>query len=185
MADEKENAAETTQVQVDTVTKAQFEELQRKFEQVVKAQSGSDKMVAELTKRLETEAEKAANAERTAEEKVMDRIAKLERETAESKAAKARAEFLSMAYEECHARGLPKTLADKYGGDPSELSAYLDEVATQMTAKIDATVKERLGGTRKPASGDGANGRKDVSKMSLAEVIALEEKGELNDMLAP
>ena len=186
---EKEGTAEGTQDQ--TVSKADYDALQAKLEETMarledigKKQSGSDRKVAELTKQLEAERQQAANAERTAEEKMADRIAKLEEENREAKRQAERERFLNTGYKEAQSRGLPTSLVDNYGGDVANLGAYLDEIRGALTTQKNSEKAKELGSAYKPGSGNEQETPSDISKMSFKDLVALEEKGELNQRLA-
>jgi len=174
-----------------TVSKADYDALQSKLddavarlEDIVKKQSGSDRKVAELTKALEAKTQQVADAERTAEEKMAERIARLEEENREAKRVAERERFLNSGYKEAQSRGLPTSLVDNYGGDVANLGAYLDEIRGALTAQKNSEKAKELGAAYKPGSGNEPDAIPDISKLSFADLVALEEKGELNARIA-
>ena len=82
MAEEKTNqAAEPNgeQDETQTVTAEQFEEIKRQLEETRKAQSGSDRTVAELRKALEQKEQEASNEKKTVQQQAEERIAEIEK----------------------------------------------------------------------------------------------------------
>jgi hypothetical protein len=93
--DQTPEVAETDTEEGQTVTREQFEELKKQLDAITKAQSGSDRKVSELTAELEKARAEKDNTSKTAEE----RIAALEKETTEAKAAANRERLKGVARE--------------------------------------------------------------------------------------
>lgn len=121
MADVMESdgkTAETGDEKVQTVTREQFDDLQKRLEQITAAQSGSDKKVAELTKALTEERKAKESTAKTAEQ----RIAELEQKWRAADDAARRADLRARARDLLEASGVraPKYLDRLIGNDEEE-----------------------------------------------------------------
>lgn len=149
MAEEKANPDVETEEQdkgqrdktEQTVTREQFAELQRQLEETRKAQSGSDRTVAELRKALEQKEQEAANAEKTAQQKAEERIAEIEKKLQAAEAEKERATQRGVAQQLLSDEGIkaPKFLDRLIGKDGEETEAMVKEyIETVKQTKLSA-----------------------------------------------
>ena len=118
---------EKTQEPKETVTIEQFQKLQKQLEDTVKAQSGSDKRVTELTRLLAEKEKEVSEKEKTAEQKFAERIEALERENQEAKRATAREQQRSRAISMLSEKGLkaPKFLDRLIGETADETQEFI------------------------------------------------------------
>jgi septal ring factor EnvC (AmiA/AmiB activator) len=135
MADEQTTQAAGTEEheeeQEQTVTAEQFEELKRQLEETRKAQSGSDRTVAELRKQLEQKEKEAETAEQSAMEKAQERIAEIEQRLQQAEREKQLATQRNIA---------TKLLSDEGLKAPS----FLDRLIGDSEEETEAAVKEYI-----------------------------------------
>jgi len=131
MAEEKANPDEGTgEQEKQTVTAEQFEELQRQLEETRKAQSGSDRTVAELRKKLEEKEREAESAGKSAEEKAAERIAEIEKKLADAERDRLKATQESLAVRLLSDAGVtktPKIFSRLVGESEDETKALIQE----------------------------------------------------------
>lgn len=137
MADEDVTQAETTgeqDAQTETAEQSgemaeQLKALQKQLEETKKAQSGSDKQVQELMKKLEQKEQEAAEEKKTAEQKSAERLAEIEAKLEQAEQEK------FMATQRAHAQSLlseaglkaPSFIDRLIGGDDEETEAAVKE----------------------------------------------------------
>ena len=135
---------ETTQEQEEnqTVTREQFDELNsqleasnKMFEELKKAQSGSDRTVTELQNLLKQTKEKAEEAGKTEKQKFADRMTAIETELAGEKAEKQKAILKGLAIQ---------LLSDKKISAPKYLNRLIGKDAEETEANIMDYIEERL-----------------------------------------
>lgn len=100
----------TTQEQTEekqTVTIEQFEELTKKYESLMKTQSGSDAKVTDLLRQQKQEALDRANEKKTLEQKNADELAALNERLNKSEAAEAYASNVILVRQKLTDAGLP------------------------------------------------------------------------------
>lgn len=178
MSDETNPAVETEEVQeeVQTVTAEQFEDLKKQLEETKRAQSGSDRTVAELRKQLEQAERAKSEAEKSAEEKMAERLASIEKKLEQAETDKARLSQRSAAIERLTNEGLkaPKYLDRLIGRDDEEtqelIDAYIEEKkadALNANAEYAKTHGRKVYDT-KPSTWDGLT-YKDLQAMPTEE----------------
>lgn len=106
-----DNQEETTEDQKgeipQTVTIEQFEELTKKYESLMKTQSGSDAKVTDLLRQQKQEALDRANEKKTLEQKNADELAALNERLNKSEAAEAYASNVILVRQKLTDAGLP------------------------------------------------------------------------------
>ena len=165
MADEERTAepVETENAEGNqTVTREQFEDLQKKFESVLAAQSGSDKKVAELQKALNDERAEKEKAKKTEAE----RLAELEQkwQAAEQQATRERLKGVARdLLTEAGIKTNAKLLERLVGADAEEtqdfVKTYIEDVETnraELAKKFDRQNGRKVAGSEdeKPNSYD-------------------------------
>ena len=125
-----------------TVTREQFDELNaqleasnKMFEELKKAQSGSDSKVTELQNLLKQTKEKAEEAGKTEKQKFADRMTAIETELADEKSAKQKAILKGLAIQ---------LLSDKKISAPKYLNRLIGKDAEETEANIMDYIEERL-----------------------------------------
>lgn len=179
MAEENVTPAETTgeQTEEQTVTAEQFEELRKQLEETKKAQSGSDRTVAELKKRLEEKEKELSDAGKTAEQKAAERIAEFEKklEMAERERLNAKQESLAIRLlSDAGITKTPKIFGRLIGNTDEETTAliqdYVEEISAIREAEKDEYVKSN--GRKVRDSNTDVLG-KSILEMTDAEIASL------------
>jgi len=158
MAEEKTgNVAPEKQDQKETVTKAEYDDLKQRLETIMKAQAGSDRRVTELSKLLEDSQKKAVDAEKTAEEKVLARIAGLEETARKNEAMAQKAQRDSAIRELAGKYEIPKssvTLALTGQLGLEEVEQNFKDAQEEFKTAVNTKANTQLGSnTFKPGSG--------------------------------
>lgn len=183
MAEEETTQAETTgetEGQEDqTVTAEQFEELKRQLEETRKAQSGSDRTVAELRKQLEQKEQEAANAEKTAQQKAEERIAEIEKRLQQAEAEKQRATQRGLAQQLLSNEGIkaPSFLDRLIGENDEETEAavteYIESIKDTKSVAADEFAKQH---GRKPAPSKREGNANTIDDYTDEQVDAMSDK---------
>ena len=100
----------------ETVTAEQFQEMQDRYEQILKAQSGSDKKVKELMDELKQEREDKEKNKKTSEQRLIE----LEQKWREAERATERAEMKNYANQLLSAENIKTKFIDKLLGSTKE-----------------------------------------------------------------
>jgi len=171
-----------TGAQAETVTLEQFNELtaqleesKKMFEDIKKAQSGSDKTVTELRKQLEQKEKDSINEKKTLEQRTADEVAEMKKAFASERAEKIRAINESMARQMLVDADLrvPRTLSRLVGKDEEEtrdnIQAYIEDRQDDNASNKDKEAK-RYG--RKITDTTG----KSMEAMSYEDMAALSQE---------
>ena len=147
MAEENTTPAETVEgdeQQEQAGTADQLAELQARLEQVTRAQAGSDKKVAELTKALTEAKQRAESAEKSAEERMAERLEALERKSQEAEQAARIAMQKNLATKLLSNAGLkaPSFVDRLIGDDDDATEAAISEYIEAMGETKRATAEE-------------------------------------------
>jgi len=151
MADENTTPAEETveqEHQLQAGTADQLAELQARLEQVTRAQAGSDKKVAELTKALTEAKTRAETAEKSAEERMAERLEALERKSHEAELAARIATQKNLATKLLSNAGLKApSFVDRLIGDDDEateaaISEYIETMGEAKKVTADEFAKK-------------------------------------------
>lgn len=149
--------------QSEVVSKKDFDDLKSMFEQVQKAQQGSDKKVKELLDQLKAKDDEIAAEKEKAKTANMDKVDQLSEQIksmsdkieATSRDA-AKKEFLANGYKLATDLKVHTSLVDNYGGNPDGLEEFLKNVKAENDAAIEAAVNEKMAGGYKPTGSNGA-----------------------------
>ena len=150
-------------------------------------QTHDEKRAPDIQKLVEEAASKARKeSEMTAQERTDQAIADLKAQIAASNAALDREKMLSEIRAVAESKGVPVDLAVDLT-NPSMTLDYakqrIDNFVKAKEAEVSAGINDRLKGAHKPGSGTEPAGVIDLKKLSFEEMVAREEKGELNDLL--
>ena len=129
---------QTEQKSEETVTIEQFRGLQKQLEETRKAQSGSDRTVAELRKLLEEKEKAAEDAGKSAEQKYAERIAEIENKLKQAETEKTRATQESLAVRLLSDAGFkktPKIFGRLVGNSDDETTALIQDYIEDMKAR--------------------------------------------------
>jgi DNA repair exonuclease SbcCD ATPase subunit len=180
MSDEQTTQAETTEEQEveepQTITREQFEALQKQLEETRSAQSGSDRRVQELTELLKQREQEAAEEKKTAEEKMTERMATIEKELEAEKRDKQVALQRSVAVELLSEAGLkPPKYLDRLIGEDAEATEELikdyiaDKQAAVLQGKDEVAKKHGRVVTKTDPSGYGGMTYKEMAALPESE----------------
>ena len=150
-------------------------------------QTHDEKRAPEVQRMVEEATAKAKReSEMTAQERTEKAIADLNAKIAASEQALYREKMLSEIRAEAESKGVPVDLAVDLT-NPSMTLDYakqrIDNFVKAKEAEIASGINDRLKGAHRPGSGNEPAGAIDVKKLSFEEMVAREEKGELNDLL--
>jgi hypothetical protein len=151
MAEEKTNqAAEPNgeQDETQTVTAEQFEEIKRQLEETRKAQSGSDRTVAELRKALEQKEQEASNEKKTVQQQAEERIAEIEKKLQQAERDRFTATQKGLAQQLLSEKGIKApSFIDRLIGDDSEateaaIKEYIESIEETKLSAADKFARE-------------------------------------------
>lgn len=162
MSDEVKTVDESTQEEEtveQTVTREQFEELQRQLEETRKAQSGSDRTVKELQDRLKQKEQEVEETKKTSQEKLQEEISKIKADLEAEREAKHRAELRGYANELLSEAGMKTKLIDRFIGQDLEeteanIKLFIDE-EKERRAKDFSEYARKNGRTIQDSNEDG------------------------------
>ena len=138
------------------------------------------RMVEEATAKAKRE------SEMTAQERTEKAIADLNAKIAASEQALYREKMISEIRAEAESMGVPVEIAVDLTHPTLTLDyarQRIETFAKAREAEVSAGINDRLKGAYKPGSGVDKTTAPDIRKMSMEELIAKEEKGELNELL--
>lgn len=176
MAGEKVSQGENTEEQeAQTVTIEQFEEMNKKYEDLIKIQSGSDKAVTELQKLLKQKEVEIENEKKTAEQKLTDKMNEINERLDKSEKEKAYAVNKSLATQMLIDADLkvPRTLDRLIGANEDEtvkfIKAYIEDRADDHASEKDKEAKKY---GRKIVD----TTQKSIEKMSYEDMVKLSDE---------
>ena len=148
------------------------------------AQSGSDaaynKAIAELTA-LKAENDRLAKEKMSAGEQAKFDLAKEKASVELSKTEVAEATRRLKVLKAMGAAKLPGSFENRiHGITEEEIAADITALTEEVETLVSNRVKDALGASHKPGGGDPPKGKVNTDDLSMAELVALEEKGELS-----
>jgi len=150
-------------------------------------QTHDEKRAPEVQRMVEEATAKAKReSEMTAQERTEKAIADLNAKIAASEQALYREKMISEIRAEAESMGVPVEIAVDLTHPTLTLDyarQRIETFAKAREAEVSAGINDRLKGAYKPGSGVDKTTAPDIRKMSMEELIAKEEKGELNELL--
>lgn len=179
----KETEKKAPEVTIESL-QAQLVETNTALEQIKSAQAGSDKAykkASEEAAALRSENEKLAKEKMTAAEQSKYDLEQEKASIAQSKLELAEATLRLKKVKAVEKAGLPASFEGRITGTTDdEIAADITALTEQVESLVGSRVKDALGKSPKPGGGDTPKAKGSLSELSEAQMIALEEKGELD-----